>query len=274
MINTDTGRAILREIRNQLYRIPKTKYPYLYQYIGTDKTKLRIELRTVLNYLINPQNEKNQSNAIENRFFTAYNQYCFYLDTDAYTKKIRKAMGGRYRSNKGINMLCCIGIFSKDKDLTRYKVNQEFRKAEPKKRLMSIYHFRRIDLDFLEANAKRLYKADITVSNLSAVNLRAGGLDDIADAVFFRNKPAAYGKKAREANKILDTLDMIIDSQGYATKGDLLSMLDIPQKEVDKVLKAFRTYINTVYRYGVATKAQREEYGYTLSKWIYTKREE
>ena len=275
MINIDTGKEVLREIRSQIYRPSVKRYPNINYYIGkTANTLLRQELLTILNYLINPQKEKNDKGEIEQRFFTAFNQYCFYLDTNAYTSKIRNkdVLGGRERSNHGINLLCALGFFQKEKDLLRYKINQNFKDSNPETRLMSIYHFKRLNLDEIELQAERLHNAKITVGSISAVNLKGAGLEDIAEEVYFRNMPEAYDKKFREFFMVLNTLDMIVSSQGYATKQDIYLMSELSGKETEKVLRAFRKDFDKYFRYGRPRNIDKELYDYQLTKWLYTRK--
>jgi len=275
MISIESGKEILRDIRQKIYRPPKRKYPNLNYYIGESaRTKLRTELINLLNYLINTQNEKNDNGEVEQRFFTAYNQYCFFIDTDAYTTKIRKAKSGKERSNHGINLLCALGFFSKDKDLERYGINQNFEYYYPKKRLMSIYHFNKINLNYIESQAKRLRNANITVGTISANNLKGAGLEDIAERVYFRNKESAYEKKLREYFIVLEVIEDIVKDKGYATIGDIVHETDLQVSETKKVLKAFRNDIEKLYHYGPPTNKDRQLYGYQFTKYIYTRKGE
>ncbi len=275
MISIESGKEILRETRQKIYRPPKRKYPNLNYYIGESaRTKSRSELINLLDYLINPQNEKNAEGEIQQRFFTAYNQYCFFMDTNTYTTKIRKAKSGKERSNHGINLLCALGFFSKDKDLERYGINQNFEYYYPNKRLMSIYHFNKINLNYIESQAKRLRNANITVGTISANNLKGAGLEDIAESLYFRNKESAYEKKLRELDIVLDTLETLVKDKGYATIGDIVHYTDLQVSETKKVLKAFRNDIDKLYHYGPPTKKDRQLYGYQFTRWIYTRKEQ
>lgn len=279
MISIDTGKEILKEIRDQVYRPSIKRYPNINYYIGkTANTKLRQELLAILNYLLNPRNVKNEEGEIEERFFTAFNQYCFYLDTIAYSHKIREVMGSMERSNHGINLLCALGFFWKDQQLERYEINQNYKQDRPSNRLMSIYHFKKINLDEIEKQAERLRNAKITVGSISANNLRGAGLEDIADMVYFRNNIQAYVKKLVELDEVIDILNTIIDSKGFATKAELMTKCNecynLSRKETEKVLRTFRKDLEKSYRYGSPRKIDRELYDYQLTKWIYTRKEE
>ena len=279
MISTETGKEILKEIRDQVYKLSIKRYPNINYYIGkTANTKLRQELLAILNYLLNPRDAKNEKGEIEERFFTAFNQYCFYLDTLAYSHKIREVLGSKERSNHGINLLCALGFFWKDKELERYEINKNYKQDYPNNRLMSIYHFKKINLEDIEKQAERLRNAKITVSSISANNLRGAGLADIADQVYFRNNISAFIKKLVKLNDVLDILNTIIDSKGFATKAELIvkcsEFYNLSRTETEKILRAFRKDLEKSYRYGRPRKIDRDLYDYHFTKWIYTRKEE
>ena len=272
-VTIEKGKEILKDLKKQLTRFSEKKYPNLYYYLGKGKP-IRQELLDLLTFLINPHNKLNEGGEIEQRFFTAFHRYCFYVDTDAYTHKIRKRGEGRQRSNRALNLFCALGLFDKDIVPDNYKINLNMKLNTGRKRDLNIYHFRRITLEELEENAKRLRAADITLSSLSAVNLRAKGLNDIADIVYFKNRKDAYDKKYREFLIVLDVLEDLIEEKGYCTRGQLINALPFTEKESEKVIRAFKQDIEVNYRYAAPKKEDREKYNYQATKWIYTRKEQ
>ncbi len=272
MITIESGKKILRDIRQELYKLSSVRYPYLASYVGTNsRGKLRTELLDLLSYLINDHNATNEGGEIEARFFTAFGMYCFYIDTDAYTQKIRQKDNGRWRSNHALNLLCAIGFFTKDWKPERYGVDLNMKLNTGRKRDMTIYHFRQLDFSTLEATAQRLRAAEITVSSISNASLRGAGLNDIADQLYFRHNPTAFDRKLSEREIILVTLDQLINDKGYCTQAELIVASGLAVDEAKRVIRAFRADILEIYRYGPPRKIDAVNYGYYYTKWIYTR---
>ena len=272
-VTIESGKEILTAIRQKIYNLSEARYPYLATYVGKEsRGKLRSALLELLSYLLNSHGKTNESGQVETRFFTAYHMYCFYLDTDAYTEKIRQVESGRERSNHALNLFCALGFFRKDRQPERYGIDLNMRLNTDRKRDITIYHFRQLDFSELEETAHRLRDAGITVTSISNATLRGSGLSDIADQLYFKHKPTAYDKKLSERELMLATLDSLISEKGYCTQGQLIRASGLSEKEAKRVIRAFRADILELYRYGTARKQERKKYGCYTTKWIYTRK--
>lgn len=276
-ITYGTGRSILLSIRQQLQTLSKKKYPNLYKYVGKGSF-LHKELITLLNYLINPHKKLNEEGEIEHRFFIAYKEYCFYMDTNSYTQKIRQkentSQQTRTRSNHALNIFCAIGLFTKDKNPRKYWINQEMKENTNQKRYMTIYHFNKLDLEELEGNAIQLVNAEVTIGNITYNKLMGAGLTDIAKRTYPFNKELGYLRKLSELPVLLTTIEELIKEKGYCTKAELLTAVPLDLEEAKKILCDFRQDIEYNYRYGAPRKQDIEKYNYHYTKWIYTQREQ
>lgn len=272
LVTIEKGKKILSETRSKIYKIP-AEYEHLLWYVGEGKT-LRTDILSILTYLLNPHNKQNEAGEIEQRFFTAYHKYCFYLDANALVAKGFNYKKGRGRANQGMNLLCALGFFEKDKEPWKYGVNLNAKLNTEQPRYMNIYHFKSVDLKVLDENARRLRNAKIFVSNISRASLRAAGLNDIAEEVYFRNDVDIMSKKMAQYRQIVEALISLLDQQEFCTKGELLNRVNMKPKKAAEILRMFKIELEKDFHYGVATNAERAKFNYTGRKWIYRRRGE
>jgi len=269
----EKGKSILQETRNKIYKIP-AEYKYLISYVGENKT-LREDLLSIIKYLLNPQNKKNEAGETEQRFFTSNHRYCFFLDTNAIVEKIFHYKRGRGRANQGINLLCALGFFTKDKQPWLFNINQNMKLNSEQFRYMTIYHFKSVDLKELEARAEKLRHGKIGVSNISRASLKAAGLSDIAEEVYFQNDVDMMPQKIAGYRLIVESLDKLLDRKGYCTRSDLIEAADFErsEKKILEILRMFKINLERDYCYRPARQQDRTKYNYNGRKWIYTRKD-
>ena len=276
IVTIDSGREILEQSREKIRTLSKKRYPNLYHYIGSG-SYLQKELISLYSYLLNSHNKLNEAGNIEQRFFTAFHQYCFFIDTNAYTVKIRKKPSNsnqqRTRSNHALNMFCCLGLFTKDKEPGRYSINQNMKLNTNQTFFMTIYHFNILDLAYSESVAGRLKMAKVSIGNISEAKLRGAGLNDIADRVYIINKETAFLNKLNEIPLVMQTMADLIAKNGYCTRQDIFDNVPLPIEEIKKLITDFRQDIEYNYNYRPATKRDRAKYNYTGKQYIYTAKE-
>lgn len=263
-LTIESAHSIVEHNLEAIHYIP-AEYENLNYYI---QGSLRQTLKKVLEYISDKQ------------IVIADHKYIFFFDNKRLTYKVRRKSGGEATSSRHMNLLCAIGMFTKQRQ-SEYKdnlieANQNFFKNKPdKQRPMNVYSFRKYDrreLKRLEERARRLRAAGVTAGNFGYNILMLHGLDDLASEVFPANNPSAPGKKAAEYDELITVIDTLIDTYGYTTREQIKDNLLLEDKEIDALFRIFRTDLKEAYNYKRPTASQKEQWGLESNSFIYTKR--
>lgn len=270
-LSKNNADEILNYNREKIYHVP-SKYSHLQHYLEGRGTLKRTLLK-----IIGRVKKFNTVIIIEHK-------YCFFLDTDSLTHKVRKKASGRGTSNRHINLLCAIGLLHKE-DPEKLQINANIMRDNPNMTMpVSLYSFRRYtdqELQKCDERAEGLMQAGVTIGNISQTVLATHPqTEDIAREVFPRNSAAAPQRKFREYDALVKVIEDLIDRQGYAYKSQIIFRMHgsvevavNKMAEVERLFKIFRIDLSDRYYYKRPTKQQMEKWGLTSQKYIYTRRE-
>jgi len=159
------------------------------------------------------------------------------------------------------------------------QVNRNFlEKQTDKQRPINVYSYRRYtdkELKRIDDRADQLRAAGVRVGNISYNMLMSNGCEEIAKEVYPTNNKSAPEKKQREYAYLEQCLDLLIDSQGYATRGQLrdnLSGAGVTDQEIDRLLQIFKEHLKDQYAYKRPTNQQKQLFNLKNNKYIYTKK--
>lgn len=269
-LSKNSADDIIEYNRNIIYHVPKA-YTHLLYYLerGTLKKTLLKILSQVKKF---------------NTVIIIEHKYCFFLDTDSLTHKVRKR-SGRGTSNRHINLLCAIGLLHKE-DPEKLQINANIMKDNPNMTMpVSLYSFRRYtdqELQKCNERAEELMQAGVTIGNISQTVLATHPqTEDLAREVFPRNSATAPQRKFREYDALVRVIEDLIDHQGYAYKSQVAYRMNgsvevavNKMAEVERLFKIFRSDLDERYYYKRPTKQQIEKWGLTNQKYIYTRKNE
>lgn len=270
-LSKNSADDIIEYNRNIIYHMPK-KYIHLDYYLNKGTLK-----RTLLKILSQIK-----------RFKTVIiieHKYCFFLDTNSLTHKVRKKASGRGTSNRHINLLCAIGLLHKE-DPEKLQINANIMRDNPNMTMpVSLYSFRRYtdqELQQCDERAEGLISAGVTIGNISQTVLATHlHTEDLAREVFPRNSATAPQRKFREYDALVRVIEDLIDHQGYAYKSQVAYRMNgsvevavNKMAEVERLFKIFRSDLDERYYYKRPTKQQIEKWGLTNQKYIYTRKNE
>lgn len=257
---SNNAKEIIAENQEVIYHLSKTKYPSLDYYLTGS---LYHTLLDVLKFI-------KSVNVIIYK-----HKYVFYLDNNHLTHGVRKKICGTATSSRHINLLCAIGLINKQfqnaedmLDINKNFLNQN----KDKKRPVNVFYFRRYtdeELRRCEDRAKLLRAAGVTSGNMSFNILCVNGLKEIAYEVYPMNDRSAPSKKEEEFEMMLEVMKFLIDMQGYATRQQIKDNMLLPDKEIDKLFRIYRSRLKTIYTYGRPTADQMEEWKLEDKKYIY-----
>jgi hypothetical protein len=264
-LTTESAREIIEYNRSILYHLP-VKYEYLNHYL---QGSLRGTLLSVFKFISDKQ------------ILIVDHKYIFFADNKTLTYKARKKSSGESTTSRHINLLCALGLFTKQYQ-SRLKdklidVNKNFFTNNPhKKRSINVYSFRRYteqELKRIEDRARRLAEVNVTAGNFCQTMLACHGLEDLSNESLPSNNRKAPEKKAMEFQDLLYCISYIVDIQGYTTKQEIKDNLAIEDTELDKLFRIFKQDIAEIFYYKRPTKKQMEQWGLTTLKFIYTRKE-
>ena len=262
-LTAKTRKNLIDYNRKIIYHLPK-KYKYLNEYLKN--SWLRDTLLKVYFFIADKE------------MIVASHKYLFFADNITLSYRVRNS-SGTATTSRHMNLLCALGFFQKhrqSKDKGKLiKVNENFFKSKPyARRSINVYSVRNYtekELRHIESRAKRLYEAHITTGNFSQSMLTLNGLEEIAIEVLPYNNRLTPIRKLEEYEKLIAVLDYIVNQKGYALKEDIYNNLSLPDVEIDKILKIFKSDILKNYFYKRPTKQQIEEFNLQSLKFIYTK---
>lgn len=269
-LSKNSADDIIEYNKSIIYHIPKA-YTHLGYYLN--KGTLKKTLLKILSQI----KKFNTVIIIEHK-------YCFFLDTNSLTHKVRKR-SGRGTSNRHINLLCAIGLLHKE-DPEKLQINANIMKDNPNMTMpVSLYSFRRYtdqELQKCDERAEGLMQAGVTIGNISQTVLATHPqTEGIAREVFPRNSSTAPQRKFREYDSLVKVIENLIDHQGYAYKSQVayrmhgsVEVTVNKMAEVERLFKIFRSDLSEKYYYKRPTKQQIEKWGLTNQKYIYTRKNE
>ena len=262
-ISPERAKEVIKFNREVIYHLPPRYEALTYYLTGA----LRETLFSVFKFIL------------RNQVIMAKHKYLFFVDNKKLAYGIRKKHG-EATANRHINLLCAIGLFTKQKPSRQSDVindvNKGIRERNPKaKAPINAFSYRKYtpkELKRMEDRAERLKQAGVTAGNFCQSLLSLHGLEDMASEVLPSNNPAALARKMEEAGELLEVLDFLIDNQGYALRQQVKDNLPYDNSEIDKLFKIFRKDLKESYCYKRPTMDERGRFGLKSSTFIYTRR--
>lgn len=264
-LTVESAQEIVKFNREVIYHLPR-KYKNLNAYL---QGSLKDTLLKVLGFIA------------DKKIIIDQHRYEFFCDNKTLTYRVRRKSYGESTSSRHMNLLCALGLFTKqnqnrNKDKL-IEVNRNYFKNNPlNRRAINVYSFRRYnekELQRIEERAERLARAGVTAGNFCQSMLVAHGLEDLAEEALPANDKTAPDRKMVEQQELMNVLELLVDSQGYATKEQIRNNLILDDKELDKVFRIFRRDIADLYYFKRPTKKQMEDWGLQDLKNIYTRKE-
>lgn len=264
----ERAQEIIKANIQRVYKLPK-KYKNLHTVL--EDYELITLLRKILNFI------KDKDIIIYRR------KYCFFMDNNKITglrKKTSKGVSNRYT-----NYLCAIGFIKKVpqyvenagyRDFLRMtRINRTIYKQDKSRRAINTYTFEEYTKEYLTEIDKRagiLLENGVTPHNISFNLLCAKGLKDIAHEVYPTMHDNAFKKKERECKRLLSCIEDKCISNGYTTKQELTSALQITREELDKLFRIFKDTIKERYLYKAPNRIEKDTFCMQDSTWIIIKK--
>lgn len=266
-LSLESAKAVIDYNRSVLYHLP-AKYKYLNLYL---QGSLRETLFSVYKFIYKRQ------------ILIINHKYIFFVDNSTLTYKVRKKICGKATSSRHMNLLCAIGLFTKQYQ-SRYKnelieININFFEKNPDRLLpINVYSFRKYssqELERLEQRAKRLAEANITTGNFCQSILTCHDLGDLTAEVLPNNSRKAPEKKFEEFQKVLNFMLFAVDEKGFVTRQEVKdNLVELSDKELDKLFRIFKQDIAGLFFYKRPTKAEIHKYKLYNLEFIYTEKSE
>lgn len=209
-------------------------------------------------------------------------RYEFVIDNGRMTGQVRKKPYTDASTFRYVSLLCAMGFLTKipqdkaDPD-NLLQVNRNYFHTNPdRQREITVYSFRRYDtkeLDRIEARSERLRTAGVRIGNITFNMLILNNCQDIAREVFRKNSLSAPERKQEEYEYLILCLDLLIESQGYAYKEEIIDNLSgfgLSDCEIDRLFKIFRNGLMQRYYFKRPTKEQKKQFNLISDKYIYT----
>lgn len=253
---------VLKYNQEQIYHLPE-RYVAISYYLQRNTRKT---LLSILGYLKDKQ------------IIIDKGRYTFFMSNSRLTNDVRKKIYTGSSSSRYLNLLCALGFFKKLKIET--KVNDNFKAKNPDVwRNINVFSYSKWTpqkLDQIEARAEQLKAAGVRIGNISYNYLMINRLPEVAKETFPENNVLAPERKAREFQIMHQCIDMLIETQGYATRQQIEDNVigaDITRQELEKLLKIFKEDLGLLYNFKRPTKIQMDLYKLESKKYIYTKKE-
>lgn len=258
-LTVQSAHELIEYNRKVIYHLPR-RYHYLNSYLTSS---LRETALKVLSFLSDKQ------------IIIADHQYLFIFSNRYLTHNIRRKTS-RAESNRQMNLLCAIGLFEKYTELL--DINKTFLE-NAKRPVLPLNTYKLIKytpdvLERLESRSTRLYEAGITVSNFSYNMLVINGLEDIAQEALPHNSQSAPARKLDEYEELCAVMDFLISEQGYCTKEQIKNNILLNDKEIDKIFKIFKNYIELRYCYRKANKTDKNRFKLENYQHIFLRKEQ
>lgn len=254
---SDGAREIIQYNRTVLYHLPKK-----YKNLDAALQSVRDDLFTIMKFCMKPDP-------------VIWNQnYTWFIDNGNLTRERRKTT--KKVSNTHFNYLCCIGAITKHKQTSRSMtgVNMTFLLNNPGKRPMntfSIHKYTEKKLDEMEQRAAELREHKITPGNINCDKLKASGLQELAERIYYLNSKKTIDDKTERFEIVLEHLEKLCE-KGYTNKKELCSSLNTSRDKLDKLLNIFKEQWQQLYEYKAPNKQDKEKYNITSKSWIITRR--
>lgn len=263
---------IIRYNINRVYHLP-VKYKSIRHYLRPDWNIRKMLLR-IYNYLKGKDIQINYT-------IIHSGQYLFFMDNTRLTRVVRGKNYDYSTSYRYMSILCAMGFFTKQKQTkidinTLIGVNYNFLEGNPhRQRPVNVYAINKLtaaELDRINRRAEKMIDAGVNIGNISFNKLMTSGLNDIAHEVFPVNNPSAPELKQVEFEAMQVCIDRLIESQGYASKSQIHDNLSgsMSDTEIDKLFRIFKEQLRSAYNYKSPTKKQKQDFGLSDSKYIFT----
>ena len=265
-MKTETGQSIIKFNLQRMYHLPKA-YEYIRFFI--EEPDLRKTFFAVLNYIKDKQ------------IIIYKHKYVFFLDNLRLSYQVRKS-SGTGTSNRHINFLCAMGLLTKQyQNSTDSKLMIEINKIflsnnADRSMPMNVFYIRKYtdeELRRINYRCKFLSEAGITRGNISYNQLVLNGLKEIADEVYIYNRKSAPDRKYQEARELVRVIDMLIDTNGYATKSQIKGNMVVSDAEIDRLFRIFKQQLKELFYYKRPTNYQKDIFQLKDNRWIFTRKE-
>ena len=253
----------------RVYHMP-SKYNGITHYL---QGNVRRTLLQILNYLKDKQ-------IIIDYDFDPKGQYLFFMDNSRLTGIVRRS-NDRTSSARYMNILCTMGFFTKQKQIKNDErlilANINFFEDHPeRKRAINVYAIHKLtnkELKRINERSERMKTVGVRINNISYNMLMSNQLEDLAKEVFPANNQLAPERKMAEFEVMKQCIDMLIESNGYASRQQIIDNLtgSMSEQEIDRLLRIFRNELQKLYNFKRPTKAQKAAFSLTNSKFIYTR---
>lgn len=140
---------------------------------------------------------------------------------------------------------------------------------------INTYTFEEYTKEYLTEIDKRagiLLENGVTPHNISFNLLCAKGLEDIAHEVYPTMHDNAFKKKERECKRLLSCIEDKCTINGYTTKQELTSALQIKREELDKLFRIFKDTIKERYSYKAPNRIEKDTFDLQDNTWIIIKK--
>ncbi len=265
---------IIKNNRRFLYHIPKKEYPYIYE-LFNKYPRIQKMIFQIYELMDNTETLKYKKLII---LFTS-------------NKKLKEITGYKQDKtvNPKINYLCSVGFFRKLNDDINEKpyIMQEWKKQHPNKETKNtiiLVEFTKKRLYEINEKINELNQSRITPTNMSSLNLRFKGKDEIANEIYYRGRNA-YTENLSDEYAILHTdlleeIDIQIQENGFTNK-DLLYVWIIKRMEfrswskskAERFIKLVNSSLRNNYNYHKPTTEEKAKYKLNSNAFIYTSRE-
>ena len=265
-LSIKNGKEIAIYNLNILYHIP-ARLKAIHHYLKNQS--LKETLYKIFNFA------KNINIIIDNH------RYVLLIDTSRLTYKIRQKISGKSTSNRYINLLSAMGLLNKvyqnpQKDIL-LDANRNFLSHSKYKRAINVFSFKRYtqdELDRIEQRSQQLLSKGVTTGNISFNYLCMNNCYEIAVEVYYANNRNSPEIKKMEAKEVLNILDTLIDTYGYASRSMIKENSTLPDKEIDKVIALLKPTLEASYIFKPPSKEQILSFNLPSKAFIYLQREQ